>query len=918
MKHNTCANRSFIVVAIFALVIGSYAPVTMPVRMAFAEEAPSDPSTGSGQDSGTPADPPADLPGTEQTGSQVTDGVAGTEGAPGPTAETLPEGETSNDPSGGDGSAAGSSPAAGVGAGGTADASGDSTSTTTDGSGSGDASGENGEGGAEAIAGEGANAQASEEGADANATGGGAGDAGAGGAGGVIGTGDAAAVVNLVNVINTTIVGSDGLLKILNIFLPFFGDVDTRLWGLPQSDCIGCLGALTVGNNNTAELTNNLSVSGETGQNSVAIGDLGADGGIFTGVANAAANILNIVNTNLVGSNYLLLVMNNFNAWNGDLVLPGKDFFTSIREQVLTGGSSLAVTNENTADIENSLTVEAGTGENVIADGSDGVIVTGDANAAANAVTVANQNFVGTAPVFILIRYFGNWTGNIFSPPPGISWQETPGGILLYDSPESALFSGVGQSGCCGGQDLTVENGNSAVIRNNVQVVALTGQNQISGGTGGVIETGNANAAANVVNIANTNIVGRNWVLAILNIFGDWNGNLAFGRPDLWIAEQADFPVNPVIPRSGVNYTLDIMNRGDADATQVVVEAETTPEGKLLVTDAGGGEITELGVRWTIPLLAAGESRTLTYSAQTHNVLPPGHGLVITSASIRSFETDNDLIDNSDALQIPIWGDTGAGLVERKGRFSRGFGTGSTPDITLTKTSNANGPVKPGDLVHYTVTIENTGEGSVWNAKLSDTLYDPMGKPLQTNRWDLDIIYPKEKVIVSYDNQFAPDAGSGWYVNRARLTGRDFFRDAVKETAGASVEVRRTEEPESPPPAEPEEEPEGEVLGAATCDAFLTDDLFIGLPNHREQVLRLQDFLNRVENAGIPMSGVYGTLTLEAVKKFQAKYADQILKPWENGDGEAVEPSGYVYRTTRRWMNMMNCATLDIPMPDLH
>src|SRR3989344_252326 len=379
MKHNIFIERSFILVAIVALLVGSYAPAVPPMRAAFAQEVPPDGGTPADP---PPADPPADPAPTDTTGGTDTSGPDGTEGASGNPSEVLPEGETSDDPSAPDGSSADSDDT-----GASADASGDSTETTTEGTEGGDASGGTDEGGAEAQAGEDANAQASEEGADANANGGGAGDTGTGGAAGVIATGDATAVVNLVNVINTTIVGSDGLMKILNIFLPFFGDLDTRLWGLPGSDCIGGPGSLMVGNSNSAELANNLSVSGETGQNSVAIGDLGADGGIFTGVANAAANILNIVNTNLIGSQYLLLVMNNFNAWDGDLVLPGKDFFTSIREQVLTGGSSLAVTNENAADIENAVAVEDGTGEDTIEGGSDGVIVTGDANAAANTVT---------------------------------------------------------------------------------------------------------------------------------------------------------------------------------------------------------------------------------------------------------------------------------------------------------------------------------------------------------------------------------------------------------------------------------------------------------------------------------------------------------------------------------------------------
>ncbi len=898
MKQNIFWNKTFVFVALFALVVGSYAPATMPVRFAYAEDAPS----------ADPLPPPPPPPETSTTGTQNVSGPEGGAGTAGETSATLPEGETFDDPSDADGSSADAS--------GSAEATGDGTTTSSEGSGSGDGSGETEEGGAEATAGADANASASEEGADADAQGGNSGDGGSGGGGGVIVSGDAAAAVNLVNVVNTTIIGSEGLMQFLNIFAPLFGTVDTREWGVPNGEagCIGCADPLSVNTANSASLFNNLGVSGETGENTVAIGDLNADGGIFTGMANAAANVLNIVNTNLVGSNYLLLVMNNFNSWGGDLVLPGKDFFTTIRESVLSG-TTMNVQNQNAADVENNLNVQAGTGENAV-EGTDGTIMTGDANAAANAVTVANQNMIGNAPVFILIRYFGTWTGNIFSPPEGITWKETPGGIMLYDTNAESIFSGADGAACCDG-DLSVENQNEATIRNNVNVIALTGANKITGGTGGVIQTGNANAAANVVNIVNTNIVGRNWVLAIINIFGNWTGNLAFGRPDLWVAEQVELSQNPVLPQTSFVRTIDVMNHGDADATQVVVEAETIPEGRVSVLDADGGTKTDRGVRWVIPRLAAGESKTFTYVTRTADVLPAGPGVMASQVSIKSFEPDQDMSDNSDSLSIPFWGDTGVGLFQRIAYFGRGLGTGSTPNIKVTKTHNAKRALAPGDLVQYTVTVENTGMGAVWNAALTDVIHDPEGKPLQTNKWDLDIVYPMEKIVIKYDNRFGDDAASGWYVNRARFTGRDFFRDEVEKSASAGVEIRRQGEPETPSPVEQEEQ-DGEVLGAATCGPLLSTYLYPGLPNHRDEVMRLQDFLNRIENAGIPLTGMYGPLTLEAVKKFQAKYAKDILEPWKNGDDESIDPSGYVYLTTQRFINMMNCSALDIPMPDVH
>jgi len=50
-----------------------------------------------------------------------------------------------------------------------------------------------------------------------------------------------------------------------------------------------------------------------------------------------------------------------------------------------------------------------------------------------------------------------------------------------------------------------------------------------------------------------------------------------------------------------------------------------------------------------------------------------------------------------------------------------------------------------------------------------------------------------------------------------------------------------------------------------------------------------------------------------AVRKFQKMHEPQILTPW--GISEAT---GYVYKTTQRWINLSSCASLNIPMPVLN
>jgi hypothetical protein len=117
----------------------------------------------------------------------------------------------------------------------------------------------------------------------------------------------------------------------------------------------------------------------------------------------------------------------------------------------------------------------------------------------------------------------------------------------------------------------------------------------------------------------------------------------------------------------------------------------------------------------------------------------------------------------------------------------------------------------------------------------------------------------------------------------------------------------------------------GLVLGAATtgedlpasCTPYLGDYLRIGKKNNPEQVVLLQTFLNTNLGLNLPVTGYFGPLTHNAVKQFQTENADQVLAPWTPYGLTNKTPTGYVYKTTKRWINLLQCKTLDIPMPQL-
>lgn len=114
----------------------------------------------------------------------------------------------------------------------------------------------------------------------------------------------------------------------------------------------------------------------------------------------------------------------------------------------------------------------------------------------------------------------------------------------------------------------------------------------------------------------------------------------------------------------------------------------------------------------------------------------------------------------------------------------------------------------------------------------------------------------------------------------------------------------------------------GEVLGASTgpsCELYLTKYIKPGASNDQSEVKKLQEFLNKFMSAGLPITGFYGPLSQNWVKKFQEQNKDHILVPWKEAGLKNMESTGYVYKTTQRWINITVCPELEsvLPMPKL-
>lgn len=110
----------------------------------------------------------------------------------------------------------------------------------------------------------------------------------------------------------------------------------------------------------------------------------------------------------------------------------------------------------------------------------------------------------------------------------------------------------------------------------------------------------------------------------------------------------------------------------------------------------------------------------------------------------------------------------------------------------------------------------------------------------------------------------------------------------------------------------------GQVLGATACSEYLNDYIKPGADNDPEEVTKLQTFLNQNQGEHLTVNGIYDEATQAAVDRFQSKYSADVLQPWvDAGFISGNAPTGYVYKTTRRMINNLACATLGLPIPDL-
>ena len=573
-------------------------------------------------------------------------------------------------------------------------------------------------------------------------------------------TGDAVASADIINVVNVNIFNSDALFVFLSRLFSGAGSFDLRSLFQFQGPtaCAGCAMStstissgtpVSVTASNDANINNSVIVRSGTGNNT-ASSTGGAE--IMTGDAYANANVVNVANTNIIDSQYLMLVFNSYGGLEGDVILPTASFFEQFLQAPASTTSSsgpVSVDIQNSADVDTSVVASADTGGNSATSTSSSTpptIDTGNAVTGTTVVNDINQNHIGGSRVAIIFRVFGNWLGSAYNVPTSFMWNNMPIGIQFFG----------GSGGASGnGSPFTADISNTASISNNVSVSASTGGNSASGAGAG-ITTGNAYAAATVINTANTNIIGHNWITAIINIFGDWNGNVSFGQPNLWVGTRADFKNSNAGAGSEVTFSYTIKNNGDAPAHGVRL-SHVTDSSLLSFGDQQSGS-------WSLDDLNPGEVREISQTAQIAKILPPGSTPVSNSISVTESETDGNKSDNTDTIGIALAGS----VVNIGNSFRNPLGPAK---FKVLKSQSATSTTAS-STVKYTVHVVNES-GYASGAKIHDEITNESGEVIHVEEWDLGAVFAYEEITVTYTAYFSASTTPGIYTNSAQVVSTD-------------------------------------------------------------------------------------------------------------------------------------------------
>lgn len=622
-----------------------------------------------------------------------------------------------------------------------------------------------------------------------------------------ISTGDVSVLSILINYINTNFVGP-GKDFFINIFSALSGNLDLSGYNkeedLPETDpCAADNCELNVSNDNDSELDNTVNIDATSGDNTIASS---GDAVIETGDVIVINDIANFANINVTGEDWFFAIVNIFGRLEGDIILPAiEDKVASSVErineaqirlsqeidQVEKLSSQIFVTNDNNSTLDNQVAIVANTGENEISNTEHAVIETGSAVVESKIYNLVNYNFYGNKWRMAKVNIFGSWQGFVQGLPPGMSYLEDQSGVVVYNDFTNEAIAAAQEA-------LDVDNDNQATTTNEVNIYASSGGNRVLNSGSGSISTGDVSVHNSLLNFINANFTGNSWEFAMINVFGEWMGNLSYGQPDLWINETLEAP-EPAGLGDRATFTFVFGNKGDATARDVFI-VDDYDEELLALAGMAGGQGVQGNILWQVDELPPNSVGSLSYTTKVADDLGSGNYTARNNVFIASDDGDRDISNNSDsgAFQIAVSRTNSEGnkpIVNGSRNYAAGSsGSGAGSGLAIIKYNDAYAPKQPGDVVTFTIKVHNLGADDLYDVLVLDVLSDEAdGTEISRDLWDLQTVYSGEEVTIEYTLEVTENTWDAKYQNEVMAEGYDAdLGQFVRAVASSRFKVDRS------------------------------------------------------------------------------------------------------------------------------
>jgi uncharacterized repeat protein (TIGR01451 family) len=472
------------------------------------------------------------------------------------------------------------------------------------------------------------------------------------------------------------------------------------------------------------------------------------------------------------------------------------------------------VNNVNLATVNSQVTATATTGNNQTDNGSIG---TGDAMAVANSYSLINSNISLANWFYLILNNLGSWDGQVQG------WTN-PGAVETAQLGTNIYSINGETGGGAVGAVSEINNENSALVNSQVTASANTG-----GNSGGMITTGNAMAAANLVNLVNTNILGSRFFLGLVNILGNWGGKVIFAYPDVSVSLTSSRLATE--PGDEVEYTLKYENIGYDKAQGVKLNLDL-PKGMSFVSSSGklSGGCEQTYCTWEVGSLNAKASGELTMKLKVNENFDFSQKESFFSKLIPSVNANGERKDKEIQVKATIATSdpesfTGnnsfvvASVVYEK-LAPEPTGTGGVdlrkPAVSVSAWNNVNGFVYPKDTVTFVVEVKNSADVPSHNTKLVHKLYGTDGSYIGSMLFDLGKIDPYKSGKISFGLNVPLSSKAGQYRTESFVLAESSSGEPV--TSNISQTFFDVKARSVSPVSETEitAEPEAEVLGTST------------------------------------------------------------------------------------------------------